>query len=350
MAARDPGAHPPAPGRQLLAAAFPAAPHPEERHARAARLPQQLRDLSRSQWPRIVARDHLPHPAGRPDRREGHGSAPGRLSLHPRQERRGHDRQAGHARLRLSSDGRPRSARWSRTCGRSRPRPERASDPIPGGATDDHGPAGNHQGRRRHAHHEPARPAERAVAPDAGRHAGGAAPARGRCRRGRRGADRRRARLLRRRRRQGHGEGTRVRRHHHGGEGAGAALAHGDVSPAARDAQADHRHGARRGGRRRAVAGAGLRPARRQRQCARFATAFARVGYSGDFGGSYFLTQLVGTAKARELYYTADCSTPRQALALGMVNRVVPDAQLEEETMALAAQDRARPPRGRCAT
>src|SRR5262245_13630318 len=39
---------------------------------------------------------------------------------------------------------------------------------------------------------------------------------------------------------------------------------------------------------------------------ARFATAFARVGYSGDFGGSFFLTSLVGTAKARELYYTAD--------------------------------------------
>src|SRR4029434_8465953 len=38
----------------------------------------------------------------------------------------------------------------------------------------------------------------------------------------------------------------------------------------------------------------------------RLGTAFARVGYSGDFGGSYYLTQLVGTAKARELYFTAD--------------------------------------------
>jgi 2-(1,2-epoxy-1,2-dihydrophenyl)acetyl-CoA isomerase len=35
-------------------------------------------------------------------------------------------------------------------------------------------------------------------------------------------------------------------------------------------------------------------------------TAFARVGYSGDFGGSYFLTKLVGTARARELYFTAE--------------------------------------------
>jgi 2-(1,2-epoxy-1,2-dihydrophenyl)acetyl-CoA isomerase len=71
---------------------------------------------------------------------------------------------------------------------------------------------------------------------------------------------------------------------------------------------------------------------------ARFGTAFARVGYSGDFGGSYFLTQLVGTAKARELYYTADLLDAAQALSLGLVNRVVPDARLEEETMALAGR------------
>src|SRR5207245_5534389 len=60
-----------------------------------------------------------------------------------------------------------------------------------------------------------------------------------------------------------------------------------------------------------AAAGAGLSLAlacdlRVASDTARFATAFARVGYSGDFGGSWYLTQLVGTAKARELYYTAD--------------------------------------------
>src|SRR5499426_1494730 len=71
---------------------------------------------------------------------------------------------------------------------------------------------------------------------------------------------------------------------------------------------------------------------------ARFGTAFARVGYSGDFGGSYFLTRLVGTAKARELYFTADLVDAQQALALGLVNRVIPDARLEEETMALATR------------
>jgi 2-(1,2-epoxy-1,2-dihydrophenyl)acetyl-CoA isomerase len=92
-----------------------------------------------------------------------------------------------------------------------------------------------------------------------------------------------------------------------------------------------------------AAAGAGLSLAlacdlRVAAEGARFATAFARVGYSGDFGGSYYLTQLVGTAKARELYFTADLLDAQQALGLGLVNRVVPDARLEEETMALAAR------------
>ena len=92
-----------------------------------------------------------------------------------------------------------------------------------------------------------------------------------------------------------------------------------------------------------AAAGAGLSLAlacdlRVASDNAKFATAFARVGYSGDFGGSYYLTQLVGTAKARELYYTADIVDAQQALALGIVNRVVPDAKLEDETMALAAK------------
>jgi 2-(1,2-epoxy-1,2-dihydrophenyl)acetyl-CoA isomerase len=92
-----------------------------------------------------------------------------------------------------------------------------------------------------------------------------------------------------------------------------------------------------------AAAGAGLSVAlacdmRIASDASKFGTAFARVGYSGDFGGSYFLTQLVGTAKARELYLTADLVDAPQALALGLVNRVVPDALLETETMALATR------------
>jgi 2-(1,2-epoxy-1,2-dihydrophenyl)acetyl-CoA isomerase len=92
-----------------------------------------------------------------------------------------------------------------------------------------------------------------------------------------------------------------------------------------------------------AAAGAGLSLAlacdlRVASDTARFATAFARVGYSGDFGGSWYLTQLVGTAKARELYYTADIVDAQQALTLGIVNRVIPDTRLEEETMTLAGR------------
>ena len=92
-----------------------------------------------------------------------------------------------------------------------------------------------------------------------------------------------------------------------------------------------------------AAAGAGLSLAlacdlRVASDTARFATAFARVGYSGDFGGSWYLTQLVGSAKARELYYTADIVDAQAAQALGIVNRVVPDGRLEDETMALAAR------------
>jgi 2-(1,2-epoxy-1,2-dihydrophenyl)acetyl-CoA isomerase len=71
-------------------------------------------------------------------------------------------------------------------------------------------------------------------------------------------------------------------------------------------------------------------------ETARMTTAFAKVGLSGDYGGTYFLTQLVGPAKARELYLTADIIDSSRLLALGMVTRVVPDADLVAETMMLA--------------
>ncbi|MEK7438212.1 MAG: enoyl-CoA hydratase [Pseudomonadota bacterium] len=71
-------------------------------------------------------------------------------------------------------------------------------------------------------------------------------------------------------------------------------------------------------------------------ESARFITAFAKVGFSGDFGGSYFLSKLVGTGKARELYYTGEPLDAAQALALGIVNDVVPAFELLEATTALA--------------
>ena len=89
------------------------------------------------------------------------------------------------------------------------------------------------------------------------------------------------------------------------------------------------------------AAGAGLSIAlacdiRIASEAARFGTAFARVGFSGDFGGTYLLTQLVGTAKARELYFTAEVLGAEEALKLGMVNRIVPAANLIEEASAFA--------------
>jgi len=69
---------------------------------------------------------------------------------------------------------------------------------------------------------------------------------------------------------------------------------------------------------------------------ARFGTGFAKVGLSGDFGGSWLLTRLAGTAKARELYFLGDIIGSAEALAAGLVNRVVDDAALHTETMALA--------------
>jgi 2-(1,2-epoxy-1,2-dihydrophenyl)acetyl-CoA isomerase len=73
-------------------------------------------------------------------------------------------------------------------------------------------------------------------------------------------------------------------------------------------------------------------------ESARMTTAFAKVGLSGDYGGTYFLTQLVGPSKARELYLTAELLDASRLLALGLVSRVVPDATLVTETMALAGR------------
>lgn len=65
-------------------------------------------------------------------------------------------------------------------------------------------------------------------------------------------------------------------------------------------------------------------------------TGFRNVGLSGDYGASFFLTHLVGTAKARELFYSAARVPAAECLALGIVNRVVPDARLREEAAAWA--------------
>ncbi len=72
-------------------------------------------------------------------------------------------------------------------------------------------------------------------------------------------------------------------------------------------------------------------------------TAFARVGLAGDFGGTWFLTRLVGPARARELYFLSERLSAEQAERLGIVNRVVDDERLEEEALRLAARLAAGP-------
>jgi 2-(1,2-epoxy-1,2-dihydrophenyl)acetyl-CoA isomerase len=61
---------------------------------------------------------------------------------------------------------------------------------------------------------------------------------------------------------------------------------------------------------------------------AKLTTAFSKVGLAGDYGGTYFLSHLVGAAKARELYFTADVITGAEALRLGIVNKSVPAEDL----------------------
>lgn len=65
-------------------------------------------------------------------------------------------------------------------------------------------------------------------------------------------------------------------------------------------------------------------------------TGFANVALPGDYGASFFLTHLVGTGKARELFYTAERVDAARCERLGIINRVVPDDVLKDETWALA--------------
>ena len=90
-----------------------------------------------------------------------------------------------------------------------------------------------------------------------------------------------------------------------------------------------------------AAAGAGMNIAlaadiRVASEDAMFGQNFAKVGLFPDYGGTYFLPQLVGPARAAEMFYTGDMINAAEALRLGIVNRVVPHAQLESEVRTLA--------------
>jgi len=90
-----------------------------------------------------------------------------------------------------------------------------------------------------------------------------------------------------------------------------------------------------------AAAGAGMALAlacdlRLLAQPAFFTTAFVNVGFSGDFGGTYFLSQLVGHAMAKELYFLSERVNSAQALNLGLANWVCDPDELKPKAAEIA--------------
>src|SRR6266850_1386410 len=77
---------------------------------------------------------------------------------------------------------------------------------------------------------------------------------------------------------------------------------------------------------------------------ARFGEVFLKIGLVPDGGGTWLLQRLVGLAKAKELVLTAEIIDAAEALRIGLVNRVVPAADLESATRGLAARIAAGPP------
>jgi 2-(1,2-epoxy-1,2-dihydrophenyl)acetyl-CoA isomerase len=71
---------------------------------------------------------------------------------------------------------------------------------------------------------------------------------------------------------------------------------------------------------------------------AKFGTAYAKVGFGGDFGTTWLLTHYVGAPKAKELLFLAEAIDAAEAHRLGLVNRVVGHEQLEAAAMAIAKQ------------
>jgi 2-(1,2-epoxy-1,2-dihydrophenyl)acetyl-CoA isomerase len=67
-------------------------------------------------------------------------------------------------------------------------------------------------------------------------------------------------------------------------------------------------------------------------------TAFARVAFAGDYGGTWFLTRLVGSSKAKELYYFSERLSAEDAQRLGIVNAIFPPEHFEREVMERARQ------------
>jgi enoyl-CoA hydratase/carnithine racemase len=90
-----------------------------------------------------------------------------------------------------------------------------------------------------------------------------------------------------------------------------------------------------------AAAGAGLAIAlacdiRIAAKSAFASTGYARVGLSGDYGIAWLMTRTVGSARARELMFTAERVDAERGERIGLFNRVVADDKLQDEAFALA--------------
>ena len=98
-----------------------------------------------------------------------------------------------------------------------------------------------------------------------------------------------------------------------------------------------------------AAAGAGMNLAlacdiRLASTAAKFSQAFVKRGLHPDWGGTYFLPRIVGTARACELIFTGEVIDAAEALRLGIVNRVLPPEELLPAAQALARAIAAGPP------
>jgi len=77
---------------------------------------------------------------------------------------------------------------------------------------------------------------------------------------------------------------------------------------------------------------------------ARFSEIFAKRGLSVDFGSSWLLPRMIGLHRAKELAYFADIISAAEAAEFGIVNRVVPDAELDAFVDGWARRLAAGPP------
>ncbi|MDF8334598.1 crotonase/enoyl-CoA hydratase family protein [Novosphingobium cyanobacteriorum] len=78
---------------------------------------------------------------------------------------------------------------------------------------------------------------------------------------------------------------------------------------------------------------------------ARFAASFIKVGIVPGDGGAWALSRAVGYAKAAELFFTGESFGPEEAVAMGLVSRVVPAGTLIDEAVALGEKIAANPAR-----